>query len=75
MKKNYPNVDTLKNINNVVSSTDFTGIVQGSGEEGELNKCDSLYHFPEQGGINTNKPELINKIADGEDCLCPHDHN
>jgi len=56
-KHNHPDVDDLKNVTNVASSTDFTGIVQGGlKDDGEMDFYDDLYDLPEIGGINVNKP-------------------
>ena len=59
---NPPDPEGLKNVTNVVSSTDFTGLIQDIAEEtGPFETYSDLYHFPEQGGLNIYKTNQLNE--------------
>jgi len=58
-KNEYPNnQEFVTNVTNVVSPANILENIQGLKEDDEMNGDDE-YHFPEQGGINVHKPDLL----------------
>lgn len=57
--KNYPDPDTLNIMDNVVSSSDCTGLIQAlPKEKDEIEAYSDIYEIPKQGSLKTIKNKL-----------------
>lgn len=64
--KNYPDPDMLNIMDNVVSSSEFTGLMQALPfEEDEVEEYSDIYEIPDQGSLKTIKNELKRGMEKG----------